>query len=197
LSPVPAAFSQSLAHFAQYIPNKNGGSPVNHAPELNPNLEAVVIHIDFDGDAALLGSDLEDHHSCGWNAVVSDKWCRSKPLGSAYKVAHHGSHTGEHPMIWTTLLTQNPAASLTPFNHGNVNLPTEDDKKRIRSKAKDAYISSGATRRPEMDNAILKRLGDVCNKLTRVNSGFGAIRLRKTVGNNSWGAELFGNACNL
>lgn len=197
LSPAPATFSQSIANFAQYLPNKSGGSPVNHAPELKPNLEAVVIHIDFDGDAALLGSDLEDHHSCGWTAVVADQWCRSKPPGSAYKVAHHGSHTGEHPQIWATLLTRNPTACITPFNRGNVKLPTDEDKKRIKSKTQCAYISSGATGRPEMDRAILKRLGDICNKLARVNSGFGAIRLRKAVSDPSWTAELFGNACNL
>ncbi len=197
LSPVPVAFSQSIAHFAQYLPNKNGGSPVNHAPELKPNLEAVVIHIDFGGDAALLGSDLEDHQSCGWTAVVTDQWCGSKPPGSAYKVAHHGSLTGEHPQIWAKLLTQKPTTCMTPFNRGNVNLPTDDDKKRIKSKSLYAYLSSGATRRPDMDSAILKRLSDVCNKLARINSGFGAVRLRKTVGDQSWKAELFGNACNL
>lgn len=196
-SPVPAAFSQSLAHFAQYLPNKIGGSPVNHAPELKPNLEAVAIHIDFDGEAALLGSDLEDHHSCGWNAVVTDQWCKSRPLGSAYKVAHHGSHTGEHANIWTTLLTQDPTVCMTPFNRGNVNLPTEVDKNRIKNCTKAAYISSGATRRPEMNASILKRLSDVCGKLSRVNSGFGAVRLRKVVGNKSWSTQLFGNACIL
>ncbi len=197
MSPVPAAFAQSIAHFAQYLPNRNGGSPINHAPELKPNLEAVVIHIDFDGDAALLGSDLEDHHSCGWTAVVSDTWSGSKMPCSAYKVAHHGSHTGEHPQIWAKLLTQNPTSCMTPFNHGNVKLPTDDDKTRIKGKSQNAYISSGATRRPEMDSAILKRLGDICNKLSKVNSGFGAVRLRKAINEQSWRAELFGNACSL
>jgi hypothetical protein len=157
----------------------------------------VAIHIDFDGEAALLGSDLEDHHSCGWNAVVADQWCKSRPMGSAYKVAHHGSHTGEHAKIWTTLLTQDPTVCMTPFNRGNVNLPTEVDKNRIKNSTKAAYISSGATRRPEMNASILKRLSDVCSKLTRVNSGFGAVRLRKVVGNKSWSAQLFGNACIL
>ena len=197
MSPVPAAFSKSIANFAQYLPNKSGGSPINHAPELKPNLEAVVIHIDFDGDAALLGSDLEDHHSCGWTAIVSDKWTESKKPCSAYKVAHHGSHTGEHEQIWTKLLTQNPISCMTPFNRGNVKLPTDDDKMRIKRRSKAAYISSGATKRPEMDSAILKRLGDVCSNLSRVNSGFGAVRLRKTVNEQSWRTELFGNACSL
>lgn len=197
LSPVPAAFSQSIAHFAQHLPRRAGGSPVNHAPELRPNFEAVAIHIDFDGDAALFGSDLEDHERFGWTAVVTDHWCKSKSPGSAYKVAHHGSHTGDHSQIWTTLLTQNPTISLTPFSLGSVNLPTNGDKNRIKSKTRNAYISSGATRRPDIDKVILKRLSDVCRKLARVNSGFGAVRLRKVVGDQSWTAELFGDACNL
>ena len=197
LSPVPAAFAQSIRHFAHYLPNKNGGSPVNHAPELKPNLEAIAIHIDFDGDAALLGSDLEDHDSCGWTAVVSDAWCTARRRGSAYKVAHHGSHTGEQAEIWNTLLEQGPSISMSPFNLGNVKLPTDDDRVRIRTKSRNAFISSGASKRPQMDAAILKRLGDVCNKLTSVNAGFGAIRLRKTIGAKSWATELFGDACKL
>ena len=45
LSPVPAAFAQSLAHFAQYLPSKV--AQINHAPELRPNLEAVALHIEI------------------------------------------------------------------------------------------------------------------------------------------------------
>lgn len=197
LSPVPAAFAQSIKHFAQYLPNENGGSPVNQAPELKPNLEAVAIHIDFDGDAALLGSDLEEDHLYGWSAIVSDAWCTARRRGSAYKVAHHGSQTGEHAEIWGSLLEQFPSISMTPFNLGNVKLPTDDDKARIRSKSEEAFISSGASKRPQMDAAIVKRLGDICNKLTRVNAGFGAIRLRKKIGEKSWAAELFGDACKV
>jgi hypothetical protein len=197
LSPVPAAFSQSIAHFAQYLPRQTGGSPVNHAPELKPNLEAIAIHIDFDGDAALFGSDLEEHESFGWTALIIDQWCNSKPSSSAYKIAHHGSHSGEHQQIWTTLLTENPIVCMTPFSQGRVKLPTDHDKNRIRGKTPNAYISSGATKRPNMDSTDLKRLGDICNKLTRVNSGFGAIRLRKTKNNKFWTTELFGNACSL
>ena len=197
LSPVPEAFSQSIANFAQYLPQKTGESPINHAPELKPNLEAVAIHIDFDGDAALLGSDLEEHHSCGWSAVVENEWCGAKKPGSAYKVAHHGSRTGEHSKIWASLLTPNPTVCMTPFNQGSVKLPTDEDKIRINNRSQSAYISSGATKRPNMDSAILKRLGDVCNNLVPVNSGFGAVRLRKVVGSCSWNTELFGNACEL
>lgn len=193
LSPVPAAFAQSLAHFAQYLPRNV--AQINHAPDLRPNHEAVVLHIDFDGDAALLGSDLESHPTCGWGAVVSNAWCAARPTGSAYKVAHHGSYSGDHPNIWATLLGENPTACLTPFNRGH-RLPSDEDKARIKANTAIAYLSSGATRRPEMDAAVLKRLEDICKKVSRVNSGFGAIRLRKLPAAN-WAVELFGAACAL
>jgi hypothetical protein len=47
-----------------------------------------------------------------------------------------------------------------------------------------------------MDAAVLKRLEDICKKVVRVNSGFGAIRLRKSAAAN-WAVELFGAACAL
>ena len=199
LSPVSAALTQSIAHFAQYLPNINGGSPVNHAPELKPNLEAIAIHIDFDGDAALLGSDLEEHHSCGWSAIVTDHWCGLKSLSSVYKVAHHGSITGEHSLIWTTLLTPNPTACLTPFMRGNVKLPTDSDKDRIKGKALNAFISSGSITSTKMHHKTLKRLNNICRHVTPVNSGFGAVRLRKKRGEATavWTSELFGDACAL
>lgn len=194
LSPVPNAYMQSIAGFASYLPGQQGETPVNHAPELKPNLEAIAIHVDFDGDAALLGSDLEDHHRHGWSAVVSDAWCNSKTPGSVYKVAHHGSNTAEHPGIWSTLLQPEPLSIMTPFNLGRVLLPTQQDRVRIRSKSQAAYISSGVSKKPKMDAAVMKRLKDVCTKLAQVNAGFGAVRLRREIGPMPWTAELFGNA---
>lgn len=103
LSPVPATFSRSIAHLAQFVPRKGGSAPITHAPEIRPNLEAVVLHIDTGHDAVLLGADLEDHETCGWTAVVSDQWCSARTPATAYKVAHHGSYTGDTPRIWATL----------------------------------------------------------------------------------------------
>lgn len=197
LSPVPSAFAQSIAHFAQYIPKVAKRNEINHAPELRPNLEAVVIHIDFGGEAALLGSDLEDHASFGWTAIVTDKWCSQRAKSSAFKVAHHGSVTGNNSQVWTTLLTDDPVACITPFNLGNQKLPTDADKQRIKQQISNAYLTSGASKQPDLVFDVRKRLGDVCKKLTTVNAGFGAIRLRKKIGTPSWNVELFGNACNL
>lgn len=192
LSPTPAAFSQSIAHLAQYLPQRD--QAINHAPELHPNLEAVVLHIDLDDDAILLGADLEDHDKLGWSAIVADKWSGSRKPATAYKVAHHGSHTGDCHQIWTTLLRADPIACLTPFTLGALRLPTAGDRARVKERTKRAYISSGASRRPAIDHRLLKRLGDVCKKIARFDAGFGAVRLRRRIGAPTWNVELFGSA---
>lgn len=192
LSPVPAAFTQAAAHLAQYVPRR--GQAINHAPELRPNLEAVVLHIDLGDDAVLLGADLEDHDKFGWSAVVADQWSGARRSATAYKVAHHGSCTGDCPRVWAKLLKSDPAACLTPFTLGDLRLPTDADKGRLKKNTPHAYISSGASRRPNMDSRQLKRLGDICKKLARVDSGFGAVRLRKQIRAPSWDVELFGAA---
>lgn len=197
LSPVHAAISQSIAHMAQYLPPSGGGTPINHAPELAPNIEAVSIHIDFGDDAVLLGSDLEDHATFGWSAVVADKWSSARRQATAYKVAHHGSYTGDTPVIWSTLLSANPIVCMTPFNLGKHTLPTDSDKTRVKSYTSHAYISSGSTKKSELDSTQLKRLGDICKNLSRVNAGFGAVRLRKRFGAAEWTVECFGQAQKL
>lgn len=195
LSPLPAAFAQFLAHLAQYLPGKD--QAINHVPEFRPNFAAVALHIDLGDDAVLLGADLEDHDRLGWSAVVADQWAGARRPATAYKVAHHGSHTGDCPQVWATLLRPDPVACLTPFTRGDLRLPTDVDKERIRENTKHAYISSGASRRPDMDSGQLKRLRDICNKLARVDAGFGAVRLRRQVGAPSWNIELFGAAQTL
>jgi hypothetical protein len=192
LSPVPAAFAQFVARSAQYIPRKN--QAINHAPRLRPNFEAVALHIDIGDDTVLLGADLEDDNTFGWSAVIADQWSGARRSATAYKVAHHGSHTGNCPQVWTTLLEPNPVACLTPFTLGELRLPTDADKGRMKGNTPHAYISSGASRRPDMDSRQLKRLSDICKKLARVDARFGAVRLRKQLGAAEWGVKLFGAA---
>jgi hypothetical protein len=194
LSPVEGALAESVARLASNLPSTMGGTPIKHAPELEPNIESVVVHIDVDGEAILLGADLENHATHGWSAVLSDRWVSGRTPATAYKVAHHGSHTGEAPAIWTTLLRADPVACMTPFINGSVKLPSDSDKQRIRAATPHRYISSGASRRPNMDNAQLKRLNDICKNLTPINTGFGAVRLRKGIGQAAWQVKCFGDA---
>ena len=198
LSPVQPALTSFIARMANYIPRKGQSLPIGQAPaELKPNLEGVVIHINWGQDAVLLGSDLEEHTTYGWTAVLTDAWVASRQPATAYKVAHHGSVSGHLQALWSTLLHKNPVACLTPFNNGDLHLPTPNDRARLRSLTSHAYISSGATRKPRIQSEKLKRLGDMCTGLTRVNAGFGAVRLRKRPGLGTWHVELFGAALKI
>lgn len=191
-SPVPAAFAQCVAHMAQYIPREDDA--ITHAPELKPNLEAVVLHVDLAGDALLLGADLEDHGALGWTAIAADQWSAGKTRATVYKAAHHGSHTGDCLQTWEKLLANKPLATVTPFNLGSVRLPTDADKARLKANTAQTYISSGASRRPRMDKRIEKRVGDIVKNLVVANAGFGAVRLRRKIGAPTWSVSLFGAA---
>jgi beta-lactamase superfamily II metal-dependent hydrolase len=192
-SPTQQAQANMLLRLANYIPKI--GEPVNHAPDSKPNLSAIVVHVDFGGEAILLGSDLEVHNGIGWEAVVNQAWCTSKQKSSAFKVAHHGSITAHHDGIWTNLLEGKPISMLTPFNRGKA-LPTEEDKTRIKTKSCAAFVSSIASKKPEMDSAIEKRLQSISKNLSKANAGFGCIRLRKKL-TTEWTVELFGRAQQL
>jgi len=191
LSPVPAAYQQFVAGLAQFVP-RSGGEPIKNVVSLKPNMEAVAIHIDFGDDAVVLGSDLEDHASFGWTAVVGDQWVRNRKKASAIKIAHHGSKTGDHPLVWTTLLHHAPIGAMTPYNKGS-KLPTDQDITRIKGQTSKAYISSGSSRRAKLGATELKRLSDIATNIVPVNSGFGCVRLRRSVGAD-WTVECFGAA---
>lgn len=193
LSPSAQAFAQSVAHFSQYLP-ETVGSPINHAPELKPNLESVVVHIDLGHDAILLGSDLESTGSSGWSALVADSWCGNRPKAGVYKLAHHGSKTGHHDLIWKNMLKASPHVSMTPFHYGRHRLPETDDIARVKGLSNSAYISSASSKKPDNLNGGMKRLSDICKGLNKVNAGFGAIRMRKKIVESNWSVELFGAA---
>ncbi len=195
LSPVHAAHSATIAKLASYIPRE--GDSVNHAPDIQPNIESIALHIDFGHDAVLLGSDLEEHPTLGWTAVTQDVWCAQRTPAHVYKVAHHGSSTAEHAGIWTKLLAPKPISLLTPFVRGSVRLPRSLDQTRIRQKSSQSYISSNGTLKPKMDSRVLKRLNDIGGNVKRFNAALGAVRMRKRYTESDWRIELFGAAARL
>lgn len=196
-SPVPAAIGQMIASFASNLPSSNGGTPIRNAVASKPNLEAVAVHVDLGGMSILLGSDLENHAVYGWAGVVGDAFCTGKLSADVYKVAHHGSHSGEHDHIWADLLTPNAHAVMTPFALGRHRLPTDDDRARIRGRTNRAFITSSASSRPRIPAGQLKRLNQIATNLTPVNIGFGAVRLRRQRGEAEWRSELLGDARRL
>jgi len=86
---------------------------------------------------------------------------------------------------------------MSPFNNGRHMLPTSDDRTRILAHTKSAYFTSTATKKAQLPTDQLKRLNDICNNATPVQSGFGAIRAWRRMGAGSWNIELFGSAGSL
>lgn len=196
-SPTHEACASTLARMAAYIPGSRAELPIVHAPDLSPNEEAVAIHIDWDGEAALLGSDLEATGPYGWKAVTSDRWCAGRTRATLYKAAHHGSKSGDHDKVWSTLLKPHPVTGVTPFNLGRHRLPTDADKKRMVARSSSAHITSLSTRRPDLSHEHVKRLSQICTNLAQANAGFGAVRFRKRSGQQDWQVEHFGSAYKL
>jgi len=195
LSPTTEGQARTLEHFVSYVPSNDAGmgdSPINHAPDLQPNMESVVVHIDLGEDAILLGSDLEHHGLAGWQGIVESKFGRALRQASIYKVAHHGSVTAEYQGIWDLMLRATPTSVLTPFINGSVKLPKDVDRLRVRAASGHSFISSGASRKALLDRDIEKRLNAMCANLTPVNNGFGAVRVRRQ--NGQWTSTLFGDA---
>lgn len=192
LSPIPKTFARFLSSIAQHLPKIN--QPIKHVPQIRPNFGSVVLHIDVGDDSILLGADMEDDDTFGWTAMIADNWTSTLEKAAVYKVAHHGAKSGDCTGVWTTLLRKDPIACLTPFIFAKHRLPEDTDKARIKNNSSSAYISSGASQRPEMDSRQLKRLADICNNLSLVNPKFGAVRLRTKKGTSQWSAELFGAA---
>ena len=97
--------------------------------DMKPNDISVVLLIDLGDDAILLGADLEEMPGRGWSAIVDNSQSVKCTKSSVYKVAHHGSKTGEFTDIWKKLLVPTPFAILTPFTRGKP-LPSEEDVER-------------------------------------------------------------------
>ena len=196
-SPTQAAMTRSVAHFAQFLPQAASLQPIRHVVPARANAEAVVLHVQVGDQSILLGADLEEHADYGWSALAADPWVQDRLRASAYKVAHHGSHTGDSEKTWSLLLDVRCTAVATPFKHGNQRLPTEDDKSRLKARAGAVYLSSAASRRPSVPPQMLKGMSTKIQHLAPANAGFGAVRLRRKPGQDNWAGQCFGDAVRL
>jgi hypothetical protein len=167
------------------------------APEISPNLSSIVLHLELGPTSVLLGSDLERHATAGWEVVLADRWCQLRSGAGLYKVAHHGSASGDHPDIWKLLLSTAPVAIMSPFNNGSVALPKDTDRNRILAQTQRAYICSTASRKPRLPVEQLRRLQDIANNVRPMRWGFGMIRARSAIGENNWTVETLGDGGTL
>ncbi len=202
LSPSDASVKLALSEIRTMLPNS--GDFVGRVPVTGPNHAAIVLLIRVGEVSLLLGSDLEElgQEDCGWSGILASS-SRPATRCSVYKVAHHGSKTGDLAGVWGELLTESPEAVLTPFVRGNVSLPSTVDVARILGRTEKAYVTArreggrAAKRAPIIEKAI----GEMGGKLSRRNPPCGQVRLQRDatkVGEVSqWDVELINGAMPL
>ena len=169
--------------------------------DMSPNAIAVAILIDLGEDAILLGADVEETPGGAWSTIVVSSEAVRGHRSSVYKVAHHGSETGECAAIWDTLLLPSPFAVLTPYSRGPRPLPSAEAVARLLQRTPHAYstarLTSTAPRR--RDVAVERTLRENGWKIRAVEPKAGHVRLRRRLGDpaGQWCVELRHNATHL
>lgn len=175
LSPCDRMIFDSFKALGRLLPKTWGQKdPISPAD----NHVSVAMVFKAGNHSVLLGSDLEEHGIAhhGWSAVVSGNR-RPQYRSSLYKVAHHGSSTGEHEGIWTELLGNSPTSILTPFSKLKDPLPRSADRERIKSRSGEALLTTDVLVKR------MKRVGSAGKLLAKhdiriLNPQIGAIRCR-------------------
>lgn len=194
LSPSDASIFAASMDFRRYLPKEKEAK--RRIPAITPNRSAVVLLVAVGGLSILLGSDLEEEKdaSRGWSVIVNSS-IRPASRASLHKIPHHGSMNAHHPGVWSTMLTRDPLAVLSPFGWGNVDLPTRGDVDRICSLTPNAYSTAKyRDRKPKKrDSTVEKTIRETVKQLRQTNTSVGHVRFRAKKA-DSWKIELFGDA---
>lgn len=180
------------------------GQPKRSAARSTPNLASVVLHLDLGDGSVLFGADMEIHHDPrrGWTAVLEEAATGDLSASSLFKVAHHGSSTGHHNQVWSTMLSTNPICVVTPFSKLPLGkkLPTKEDIDRIRSVGRlflTSQLESGG-RSKLRDPAVVRSLKENGIALRQLRSPIGLVRMRRTLTlGASWQPETFSPAAEI
>lgn len=149
LSPSDESLLRAQTRLASRFPSLDGATRPLH---IDPNECSVALWVQFGANAALLGADLsKGPDRCGWQAVVATHSPPSK--ASLYKVAHHGSPTGDLEAVWTSLLDADVLAMVAPFRGGRRPLPGDDDVERLKSRA-GSLFATASSQAPAMPSAV-------------------------------------------
>lgn len=183
---------QSIASLVNEVAQTRGRS---WAP--SPNYNSVALWLRVGSVDVLLGADLEETSPCrGWS-VLLDSPVPVPGKASAYKISHHGSHTGDHPAVWSQLLLPAPFAICTPFEKGRVRLPTGADVTRTLQYTPAAFITSVPHdySRRRRTGTVNRTMLEATRSLKDMNHQPGHVRLRRKIDASApWNVELFGGA---
>jgi beta-lactamase superfamily II metal-dependent hydrolase len=160
-----------------------------------PNGASVAATVAAGETSILLGADLEDSNNplSGWAAVLA----QAKPthLASIVKVPHHGSEGAHKDEMWEEIVNAKPLAIVTPWVRGAGHLPTAADLARLRNVADRVYLTAMPTlRRARKDPAVDKIIAKVAGVRIDELRGWGHVRARRKLGEDSWTVALDGDA---
>lgn len=194
LSPSDAAVVKSLESFAQLLPVRLAPKRRVAAPKSNVGSAALWVEVGF--VKLLLGADLEKTQPAelGWDAVLRST---ERPQGqaNAYKIAHHGSKTGHHEDVWSTLLVDNPPAATTPYANGRHRIPSGEERAVIAELTTQGFMAGATPGRPQRsDSAVERTIRETTRSFTRALGRVGQIRFRCSAlePGAPWRIEKFG-----
>jgi hypothetical protein len=200
LSPSDAEHHRFLQAISALIPTQKATK--FRCPDLQPNDVSVATWAKVGATDMLLGADLEEHGSTsrGWSAIIASP---NRPSGFAalFKIAHHGSITGHHDGIWTTLLVPGVVAVLTPWNKGR-KLPTDADCARIKGLTSNGYLTSRAvvsSLKSTAQAAVARTVRESGIKVRSVDGPTGYVQFRRKLSDQdaSWDIRLSSEAISL
>lgn len=201
LSPSSQTITDSTVRFAKMLPTEN--QDITKLPTVEPNDTSVVVSIQSKYFTAILGADLEVSNDTlkGWDAVLNSQY-RPKKKSLFFKIAHHGSHTGDHADVWQHMLEKNPYAFLTPFARQKNKIPLKSDLTRISKRTPNFYLTRWppTQRLPKRPNPVERSIKSFSQNHTAIQKRVGHLRFRIKMDQNSQpniemfnGAHLFEN----
>jgi hypothetical protein len=197
LSPSNVEFDRFLRAITDLYPAFRTSKSLR-VPDLRPNDLSIAMWVEVGDLNILLGADVEEHGDPrrGWSAVVAAR--DGNPRANLFKIAHHGSITGHHAGIWTSLLTRRPHAVLTPWNRGS-KLPTEGDCTRIISLTDLAFATSRPTSRrgKRKGPAVDRTLGEANIAIRDIEPPTGLVHFRAKANSLDWTFTLSAEAVTL
>ncbi len=198
LAPSDASVRVAFERIAKLIPIEDKAK--KRIPSLSPNDSSVVLWFSIGNLSALLGADLEETEDPlrGWT-VILDSQTRPTKKADLFKIPHHGAQSSHNLRVWQEMVETNAPSGTTPFQKGNVSLPTNADMKRIISLTNQAFLTAAPSRlqTKTRSRAVRRSINDTVRWIREMDSRQGHIRLRKDALNSNdstWKVELFGAA---
>lgn len=199
LSPSEADHQRMSLLFEQERDHLLSGEYKRAVPSIHPNLGSVVLRLEIGEERILLGADMEHRASpdSGWKSIVANS--AAEMPADLYKIAHHGSVTGDEPEVWSRLLVPNCLAILAPNQRLANPIPKPSDVARILSHTERAYATAPAhmprKRLEQPSERLFRRKGILVRETP---SSQGHLRVRKTIDSqNSWEIAMYGRSFRL